>query len=75
MFGNHEPIEREFLECALDDFKASTGFDFLDIIMDDSVNETYYNCDSSKDLTSYLEEAENTYESVSQIRDEALKFI
>lgn len=75
MFENQEPIKREFIEDALSEFKESTGFDFMEIIMDDSLSESYYNSDSTKDLTSYLKEAENTYECISQIRDKALRFI
>lgn len=75
MFTNQNLIERELLEHALGEFKDSTGFDFIDVIMDESLSDAYYSSDNSKDLTNYLEEAENTYNSISQIRDEIIRFI
>lgn len=63
-------VSKEAFDKALDDFKTSTGFDFLDILTNKSSAEAYYNNDKVKDLSSYLETAKDTYNYIQQINKE-----
>ena len=46
--------KRELIEDTISNFKESTGFDFIEVIMDNSLSESYYSNDRTKDLTNYL---------------------
>lgn len=65
-------ISKESFDKALDDFKSSTGFDFLDVLTNQSLTEAYYNSDKVKDLSRYLETAKDTYNYIQQIKKETL---
>ena len=71
---NKKSIDNSLLlDKALESFKDSTGFDFLDVLTDESSNRKFIEKNNNKDFTDYIEERKEILEEIQEIEFSILK--
>ena len=55
---------------ALEQFKESTGFDFLELLNDKDKLQDFYESNDYENLQDYLEEAKTTLARIEEIKDD-----